>query len=230
MLIKLEKQHMDGQPFFFDNNVFDDDPLVGMGDTEKPEFTASDMEQARQKAFLEGKNAGFKESETGLTNNILAILKKLERDIVILFAAEDDRSKTYEEEAVHLTLLTIEKLFPLYTKKCGTEELLSAIETALTSHKTPSKINIELQDTGLEPLKEYIDKLEGDLHKQVTLIKNSALQKDECNILWPDGGIICSRNDISKKILETMKETLADRGVSVHDEEEQPSDSKGEKS
>ena len=224
---------MDGQPFFFDNNVFDDDPLVGMNDKNmpaKPEFTRDEMEQLRQQAFQEGKKAGFKESEDGITNNLLALVKKLERDIMVLFAAEDDRNKLYEGEAVHLSLSIIQKLFPLYTENHGILELQSAIETALKKHKTPNKIKIELQDDISKSLEEYITKLEGTLQKQITLSANPSLRKEECHISWPDGGIISSRNEISEKILETMKETLADHGISVHDEKEQSHDNEEGKS
>ena len=217
---------MSGEPFLFDNNVFDDDNLADMAEEEiqaRLEFTKDELAAEKINSYEEGKIAGFKESEAGLTKTTLMLLQKIERDMAVLFAAEHDRSKEYEEESVHLSLCIIQKLFPIYMQGHGEAELKSAIKTALSDYNTPEKIKIELQKDILVSIEGYIKKLECSLHKEITLIPNENLNQNECNISWPNGGIICNRTNISEKILTIMKETLAERGISVHDEVEQTS-------
>ena len=213
---------MDGQPYFFDANVFEDDIDGGRTQPEpppEPEFTSIEMEEAKRVAFEEGKKAGFEESEGGLSKQILTVLEKLDRNTSVLFAAEDDRNRHYENDAVQLCLNVMRKIFPVYTKDNGAAEIKSAIEDALTSHSTPERIVIELQNDVLEKTESYIKELECSLHKKITLRANPSFGIDQCHIHWPDGGIICNRQSIAEKTVSLIKETLAERGINSHDEE-----------
>lgn len=209
-----------GQPFFFDQHVFDDDDLAAVEGVEKPEFTKSQIASIQKEAFEKGKHAGFEDSETSTTKNILSVLEKIERDMSVLFAAENDRNKQYEEEAVHLTFSIMRKIFPLYMEEYGDKELQTTIKDIISNHNSPAKIKIELPESILPALEKHVKSLEGTLDKHITLIPNTSLQQHECHILWPDGGVICNRNMIAEKTLAIMKEALAERGVSVHDEDE----------
>lgn len=208
---------MNGQPFFFDNNVFDDETLASMDGIEKPEFTKSQLDTLQKEAFEKGKLAGFEESETSTTKNILSVLEKIERDMTVLFAAENDREEKYEEEAVHLITMIMDKVFPLYMAEYGEKELQSSVKNILSDHNTPESIKIEIPEDLLPSLGKFIKNLEGTLDKNITLIPKESLQKYECHILWPDGGVICNRATLVEKTLGIMKEALAERGISVHD-------------
>ncbi len=212
---------MSGKPFLFDNNMFDDDALTKIIEEEqqaKPEFTRDELAAEKQKSYDEGKQAGFSESEAGITKASLAVLEKVSRDIAVLFEAEDERAKKYEEETIHLTLKIIQKLFPLYMEKYGEEEIKSAIKTALCTHNTPEKVRIEIQEDLLLSIEKYIKEMENSLNKRITLVSNESLSKNECKISWPNGGIICNHNAIAEKTFSIIKETLAERGISVHDD------------
>ena len=209
-----------GQPFFFDNNLFDDEDLASLDGLEKPEFTKSQLESIQKEAFEKGKRAGFEESETSTTKNVLSVLEKIERDMTVLFAAENDREEKYEEEAVNLTLSIMRKMFPLYMAEYGEKELHSTLRNILSSNNTPEKVKIEVPENLLPSLEKYVKEMEGTLDKHITLTVNASLKQHECHILWPDGGVICNRDIIAEKTLGIMKEALAERGVSVHDEDE----------
>ncbi|PCI56039.1 MAG: hypothetical protein COB36_04395 [Alphaproteobacteria bacterium] len=217
-----------GQPFFFDNNLFDDEALASLDGLEKPEFTKSQLESIQKEAFEKGKHAGFEESETSTTKNILSVLEKIERDMTVLFAAENDREEKYEEEAVNLTFSIMRKIFPLYMAEYGEKELQSTLKNILSNHNTPEKIKIEVPENLMPSLDKYIKNLEGTLDKHITLTANADLKQHECHILWPDGGVICNRNIIAEKTLGIMKEALAERGVSVHDKDEPDSETSSE--
>ncbi|MGH1378189.1 MAG: hypothetical protein ACRBB3_05140 [Alphaproteobacteria bacterium] len=222
------------QPYFFDNNVFDDEDTASLSSEEAAEFTKSQMESMQREAFEKGKKEGFAESETSINKNILSTLQKIERDMSILFAAEHDRSAKYEEEAVNLVLNIMQKSFPLYMKEYGDKELKSAIEDILSSHNTPEKIQIDLPPSLMTSLEQSIKNMEVTLDKHISLKSNESLQEFECRISWPDGGIICNHSLIADKTISIMKEALAERGVNVHDEDssnnETTSDNKTAKS
>lgn len=205
------------KPFFFDNNMFDDEDLASIDSEEAAEFTKSQMEIMQKEAFDKGKKAGVLESETSTNKNILTTLEKIDRDMSVLFAAEHDRGAKYEEEAINLVFVIMQKIFPLYMEEYGNKELKGIIENILNDHNTPEKIHIELSKNLLPDLQNSINEMEGSLKKHITLSENTSLQNHECRILWPDGGVICNHHIIANKTLSIIKETLAERGVNVHD-------------
>ncbi len=218
---------MGGDRFLFDNNMFDDNPLAGMKGDELeslPEFSKKQLKEEKIKAYEAGQRAGFKDSEAKINKATLDLLQKINRDMSVLFAAEDDRMAQYEGEALHLSLFIIKKLFPLYTQEHGEEELKTAIKTAISAHDVPTQINIEMHGDILQNLETYIKDLEDDLGKKVTLRANNDLKQSQCNILWPSGGIICNRQTIAEKTFIIMKETLAERDISVHDDKDNEQD------
>ncbi len=213
---------MNKQKFLFDNNIFDDDNLSKMTEEELrllPEFTKEQMEKARKQAFAEGKKLGIKESEEGLTKTILLILQKIEKDVSNLFNSEKERNRIYENEVVNLSLLIIKKLFPLYSSKYGLDELENALKQSISEHNIPKKIEIELNKDILQKINTHIKELGSDLDKEITMIAKSNLNEGEYNISWDNGGIVYNREEIAEKTFQIMKETLAERGISVHDKD-----------
>ncbi len=211
---------MKGQPFFFDSNIFDDDHQLSEEElAAQPEFTKDEMEQAKKIAFEEGKKAGFEESENEITNKMLTILQKIEHDISRLFEEEDRRNKIYEEEALHLSAKIFTKSFPKYMEVYGREELKNSIITALSDNMTPEKITITLNENLQEALSVFIKTQEDILHKKISLKTDNNLSDNDCRINWSGGGIICNRDATIEKIFDILNQSLAERNISLHDDD-----------
>lgn len=209
-----------GEPFFFDQNVFDsDDPKTyEEQQPEKPEFTASDLSAAKAQAFEEGKRSGIQENEASLTQSVLGLLQKVDRDMNVLRAAEKDRMDRFETESLHLTHSIITKLFPVMDEMYGQNEITNAVVKAISSQGNIETLKLEVHGDLLAPLKGAVQ--QSDTGKNIALSSNSALSKNEFKMEWPDGGLIVNRLEMVDEILALMKETLAERGVTVHDEDE----------
>tara|TARA_R110001592_G_scaffold27763_13_gene102762 strand:+ start:49315 stop:50013 length:699 start_codon:yes stop_codon:yes gene_type:complete len=213
---------MKGQPFFFDSNIFDDDHQLSEEErAAEPEFTRDELAQAKTSSFEEGKRAGFKESEDSITNKMHTILQTIERNMAVLFAAEETRNKTYENEAVHLSAAIFQKAFPEYMKAYGHEELKASITDALSHHMTPEKINIQLNDALLGALSDFLKAQENTLQKQITIKADNTLADHDCRIDWPSGGVICNHETTTQKIFDILNQSLAERGISLHDGDKQ---------
>lgn len=209
---------MGGEPFLFDKHVFDDDPLIGMDDDDRPLYTQGDLDNATQKSYDKGKQDGIQEIQNSIKTEMLTVLQKIERDMTVLFAAENDRNAKHESEATHLTYETLKKLFPLFVEQYGKDELFAAIKQAMQDHSTPENIKIELHDAMLGALKAELEELGQSFGKDIQLFPNPSLQNHECRILWPDGGMIINRDKIAEKTFSLIQEALAEGGIKVHDE------------
>jgi len=222
-MAEQKEKHMKGQPFFFDEHIFDENDLTNLPVEEPPEeaeFTNSQLTAAKEKAFEEGKKAGFKESEESLTKQNLTLLDKISGHISKLFDAEQQRATIHENEAVHLTIKIMQKLFPIYAEKHGSEELTHIIKTALTDQSIPQKLKIELNPSQQVGMDTFLKENKHAINKDIELLENPALSHNECHITWPDGGIICNRDMIVEKIFTSAKDALAERGITVHDKED----------
>ena len=141
-----------------------------------------------------------------------------------LFDAEGMRNETYEEEVVSLSAQIFTKAFPEYMKTYGQEELKTSIAKALSDQAVPAKITIELNETILDGLSDFIKQQETELGKQITLKHDSTLPDHDCRISWPEGGVICNRDSTAEKIFDILNQSLAERGISLHDEAEKKTD------
>lgn len=215
---------MNSKPFLFDENIFDEEGVMHSKrvDEPKPEFTQDDLEAAKQSAFEEGKKAGISESEHSKTQQLIVLLKSLEAKAASLFAEEENRNRLYENEAVHLSYQIIKKLFPVYSSTFGLNELSTTIQTVLTEQSTPKKIQIEVSSGMKASLEQKITETQHALNKDITLIESPNLADMDCKISWSEGGIICHGTTIAEKIMALMQESLAERGVNVHDEQNTP--------
>lgn len=213
-----------GEPFYFDRNVFDsDDPhAYEEQKPEKPEFTLTELEAAKAQAFEEGKRAGIKENEASLTQSVLGVVQKIDREMNVLRAAEQERADVFETECLHLTHTIISRLFPLMEENFGQDELQRSILNALSSHGSIEAATLEVHADLAQPLKGFLEQQNSG--KTIALRSNGSLSLHEFKLEWPSGGLVVNRLDMVDEILDVMKETLAERGVNVHDEVEKQQD------
>lgn len=209
---------MKGQPFFFDENIFDEDHL--QEEEDQPEFTREQLLNEKKKSFKEGHQAGFTESENSLTQKMLIALNAIEQNMSALFAAEGNRNKTYEVEATHLATKICQKLFPEYMTALGENELRKAIATSLSAHTTPPEICIRLNPETAQSLSEFIQEQQEALHKKIEIKPDQSLSINTCNFDWPGGGVIIDREDITQKTFDILVQSLAEHNITLHDENE----------
>ncbi len=214
---------MDGKPFLFDENIFDDENLNTLTEAEKaalPEFTREEVEIEKQKAYQAGLDAGKKEVLESINQKTLQVLEKMQRDMSVLFAAEDDRNRYYENDTVLLTYKALEKTFPEIMKQQGMMELEARLRETLNSYTTPEKILIEIHPNAKDHLQGYVQEMEQTFLKMVDFRPTPNISLHECRISWPQGGLTLNHDEIAEKTLSTIREALAENGINVHDEKE----------
>lgn len=212
---------MKGQPFFFDQNNFDDDSAMKDQDENAPpppEFTAEELEAARRKSFEEGKKAGFEESQSGLSKQILLLAQQIDRTGKQLLLAEDERAKIHETEAVCLSLRIMNKLFPDAYGKLALEELKQVLLKTFQGQLDHKEITIEIHPDAESEIGTYLAEVAQDSHSAFRLQSNPALGMGECRVLWTDGGMLYDMEGMAEKIAFVLAEALAAQGVNPHDE------------
>lgn len=207
-----------GQPFLFDHHVFDDDGQMSLKHKGPPlEFTAPDMEQARQEAYEQGRKAGFAEGQAGLVKQILTLVQSIKQNASMLFASEDERKALYETEALHLSYTVIRKVFPLLHRHSGIDDVRERLGEVMRSGVKGRALTIEVPAAVFEETRTYMMQEGLTPEAGFNLSASPTLRGTECRVSWADGGAIHDPADIARKILAIFEETLAAKGIPVHD-------------
>lgn len=212
---------MKGQPFFFDENIFDeDDPRQDVHEdiVQKPEFTQDQLQAAKESAYQEGMRAGFAQSEGGLTQKMLEVLNLTHNQIETLFVAESERCARYEAETVALTYAVFKKSFPYVLDRCGAEEIKTALAHTLQDYKDMPKLRVHCAPDMVQPLQDFVTKNLPDMANNVSFQPDPSFVNTRCQILWADGGLILNKREITQKISAIMEQTLAEHGIHSHDD------------
>lgn len=218
---------MKGQPFFFDENHFDEDGSLKMREDDPAlelKYTDDDLEIAKNTAYAKGKKEGFAESKESLEAQALKILEQVLGHAATLLQAEGERNKRYEAEAIHLTTHIVKKIFPVMFDKYGLEELENLIRKTLES--CPKNNNIELTvHSEVKPMiEDYLLKTGANSEGKIKIIVSDDMNHTESRLSWKDGGAILAPEKIAVQILDVLTETLAAENITVGDTQKDESD------
>ncbi|MCK5285452.1 MAG: hypothetical protein KAJ86_07705 [Alphaproteobacteria bacterium] len=213
---KLEK-------FYFNVNVFEKDHVENEIIKEElpppPVFNENDIANAKKKAFENGKMHGVEETKKTRSEIVAKALESISRDTDSLFQKETQRGKLYEKETLELTLNIFKKLFPVYQKHYGFEELKEAITSILKKQQNQKEIIIYVEpdaSKGTEKLLSELSLRRSDVIFQVHGDEN--LSNGECRMSWKDGGANIDPEALTHKIQATIEQVLAANDTKGHDD------------
>ncbi|MDH5722200.1 MAG: hypothetical protein OEY94_02625 [Alphaproteobacteria bacterium] len=218
---------MKGQPFFFDENYFDDDsPLKLREDDQALElkYTDDDLEIAKNTAYAKGKKDGLAESKESIENQCLKMIERTLNQIATLMQAEDERNKRYEAETTHLTMHILKKVFPVFFDKAGLEELQALIKKTLETCPTANEITLTVHSDIRPQIEGYLHKTDSLQKKNIKIVSSDDMNTIESRLSWPDGGAILAPQKVAGQILDLLTETLAAENITVDNADEENSE------
>ncbi|MCK6418074.1 MAG: hypothetical protein L6Q57_03935 [Alphaproteobacteria bacterium] len=178
------------------------------------------MEEAKRKAFDEGRAQGLHESTNSREQSIAQTLKSIAAGLSTLFAAETERAKIYEQEALKLALCGLEKLFPLFLQKFGQAEMMAQLQAVLERQTNQKSIRVEVHPEDEEYIDKYLKSLNTPDEKIIHVVGASHLNMSSFRLSWTDGGAVRDAPALAEEILKTLEDLLAEGTTSLHDREE----------
>lgn len=181
--------------FLFDVHVFDEDgrDLNARPDVPPPPmFTESEREIARAEGFAAGKKEGLAESAASREQFIARSLETISAHFSTLFAAEHFREKIYEQEASHLSLLILQKIFPVLNERIGRDELQRALHDILASASTGGQIDIEVSEDCAAEIDAALRRKwpAGEKGPAFSVKGRPDIKDGACRLSWADGGAV----------------------------------------
>jgi len=214
---------MNGRPFLFDENLFDEEGNIIRSDipvdeTLIPRHTDITLQETKKNAYEKGLAEGRAQAIQSQEQEILKLLQKIEKTFPLLVADETARNEKYEAEAIHLCYSILRKTLPHLMAKHNFDELKLKITHALDNIEKKSVIKIAIHESSLEALKKYLTDSGITEHKNITFASSTTIPVGDCHISWDDGGANLSRTKMVQTIQDILQETLADHNIHIQDE------------
>lgn len=221
--MKGQKYQEDVRKFLFDVNIFDapeieEEPAVPPPPP-PPTFSELELEQAQRLAFAEGHKQGLSESAASREQEVAQTLKAIAASLTTLFAAEDERAKLYEREAVNLALCALEKLFPLFLQKLGQAEMIAALQDVLCKQSNQKSVRVDVHPEDEEMIRNHMEKLSSLADCTLQVAATETLNMGAFRLGWADGGAVRDAPALAEQILKTFEDLLAEGATSLHDRE-----------
>lgn len=213
------------EKYFFHMHNFDEEVMdeVVPEEPPPPTFTEAQMEAAKKQAYAQGHEDALGESKASRSQFIAGLLEKIAMQTQALFGQEDAREKTYEREAVSLSMSVFEKLFPIYHEKHGFTELQDQLLGTLKSQEGLKSIHIRVATSYAEGIGSFMSKLSeknSDLRFKVT--GDESLPEGTVHVAWDDGGAVRDAHALAAQIQDRIQEILAGAQATSHDDDVAP--------
>lgn len=216
----------DTEKFLFNQHIFDEPDVDEEEELEEPPpptYSQEELESAREdtykRAYEQGKKDGIAESLTSREQMVAETLQKISQETHIIFAAESERERIFEQESVKLASVIFEKLFPEQKEIHGFDELRLCLSSILKKQENQSEIRIETHPDVASGIKELIDSMQliNQAEQRFDIIDNDKLDGQAIKIYWKDGGAIKDIESIAHEIRTILHDTLASEPLNSHD-------------
>lgn len=208
----------DGKKYFFNENIFDD------GHTDEPplpSFSEQQLAEAKQKSTSEGRQQGLKEAETSQLKLTAQILDQINKQLTALTAAEAQREKIFEQETLALCLLIFERLFPVYNKTAGFEELKQSISDIIKQQEGQNQVAVMVTPDVVGAIETHLNSLkESGFEIKFTVKGDETLAPGACRLAWSEGGALRNPQMVADEIRSSIEQVLAKKGLKGHDKDQ----------
>lgn len=212
------------EKFFFDMNFFEGDELTSKKTEEEeeeppaPTFSEEELDSAKATSFQEGKAEGLREAAESREQFIAAIMERISQSTSVLFEAEIEREKRFEQESVQLSLKIFQQIFPYYQEKYGFDELKQAMSDTISQQEGQSAIIVEVHS-------DYVTDIDSFLQESASQISASpcsfevqgqdSFSKDQFKLSWKDGGAVRDIDTLATKIHDIVQNVLLSSGAEL---------------
>ncbi len=212
--------NQDDEKFFFHMNNFDDDVIEEEEFEEPPPpvFSEAELDQAKRQSYTKGHEEGLAEAKASRDQQISNTLQRIAAETQTLFTQETAREKTYEREAVALSLSIFKKLFPVFQSKYGFEEMQGQLESIIQSQEGQSAIQIKTSTDFAPDIEAYMQELSSKNDAlSFKVVGDEAMANGDIALSWADGGAIRHAEHMAQEIESKLQEVLAGLAPNSHD-------------
>ena len=202
------------QKYLFDVSFELDQDPGGLDEPrkEKPKYLEADMEQARQKGFESGKEAGAKETRGAIEEEVNQTLNKVSQKLTELFEVRAQAFEHQSREAVETAVTVVRRLFPAWAKQHGVSEIESIVGECLERLREEPRIVIRVADRLLDQVQSRISTLATNcgFDGKIVFLSQEGLSSGDVRVEWADGGAERDSNRLWREIDDVIGRVIGE--------------------
>jgi flagellar biosynthesis/type III secretory pathway protein FliH len=163
-----------------------------------PQYTAGDIETARQLGFEDGFRQGREEGRIEGTQTALseaesktnAVFAALAEQVTALSGRQEDVFGALAQDCERLVHVILERLLPELVRRGGAEEILGVIKTALSIACNDPVIEVRVPHDVVDSIRPLVTRMTSDIgfRGRVDLLGDSYLTDGMVRVRWLHGG------------------------------------------
>ncbi len=197
---------------------------VGAPDEAAAQYTAGDIDAARQLGFedglrqgreeghIEGTRAALSEAETK-TNAAFAALAE---QVSALAAHQDEMFEALAQDCERLVNVILDRLLPELVRRGGAEEIIGVVKTALSIACNDPVVEVRVPHDVVESIRPHIARVTRDIgfRGRVDLLGDSYLTDGMVRVRWLHGGAQRDPNQMLAEVSAVVARIVEREGAS----------------
>lgn len=156
----------------------------------EPTFSADEMMAARDVAHADGVEAGRAEAMASVERRMAETLAKVADRLAAAGAERAAALGRIERESIALCAGLMHRLFPVYQRRHGTDEVEALVRESLRIMLDEPRVVVRLNDGNLDKLQERINAAAtaAGFAGKIVMVADEMVAPGDCAIEWADGG------------------------------------------
>jgi flagellar biosynthesis/type III secretory pathway protein FliH len=210
------------KPFNSDSVLSQLGPVAAAEDA-APQYTAGDVDTARQLGFEEGLRQGREEGHAEGTQTALseaetktnAAFAALAEQVTALATRQEEMFDALAQDCERLVNVILDRLLPELVRRGGTEEILGVVKTALSIACNDPVVEVRVPHDVVEGIRPHIARLTRDIafRGRVDLLGDSYLTDGMVRVRWLHGGAQRDPNQMLAEVSAVVARILEREGT-----------------
>jgi flagellar assembly protein FliH len=196
---------------------------MGTAEEAAPQYTAGDVDTARQLGFEEGLRQGREEGRIEGTQAALsdaetkinAAFAALAEQVTALATRQDEMFGALAQDCERLVSVVLDRLLPELVRRGGAEEVLGVVKTALSIACNDPVVEVRVPHDIVEGIRPHIARLTRDIgfRGRVDLLGDSYLTDGMVRVRWLHGGAQRDPNQMLAEVSAVVARVLEREGA-----------------
>ena len=182
-------------------------------DDELPRYNALEMEKAREEAFIDGQETGYKKAVESIEHDISVKLEVLGTQLKDALEFQENMGKSIFRETLKVTMLMVQRILPLQYEKAAKEEIEAVVKECFESLLTQSRVVIHVHEKFVESLEKRAHQIAEKVgfDGRISVLPENSVDVIDCSVEWAEGGV----HKVTQNIWQKFEIILERYGVSL---------------
>ncbi len=189
------------------NPLFDRCFDIAQDESQEARYSEEDLAATRQAAFEEGRQSGIAEMAQ---KSEAEVSRQLIEQLATLSTQDDERRREIAQDCGQVLQAICTRMVPRLVEEGPLTEIFGIVQDCLATQPNEPRIVVRVAHDISEAVQQRLSELSGQsgYNGELILVPDDALSRNDCSVLWADGGAERRCDEIWSQIEELLSRTL----------------------